>query len=153
MEQPSPAYVGDEAFVFFSYSHDDKALVFEESRWLQDLGIKVWYNARIGAGRDGLKRSRTRLCVAARLSTSSHRGRWHRRTAARAESRGGGASVSGCGPSGTDDPVRRHALSLNNRQAILKHQLGSSQYEKAMLRFLAGTPVSGEGVPVHPADQ
>lgn len=44
-------------------------------------------------------------------------------------------------------------LSLNNRQAILKHQLGSSQYEEAMLRFLAGTPVSGEGVPVHPADR
>ena len=50
MEQPSPAYQGDEPFVFVSYSHADEKIVYEEIRCLQDQGVNVWYDTRIRAG-------------------------------------------------------------------------------------------------------
>ena len=37
-------------YVFVSYSHRDEALVYREIRWLQDQGVKVWYDTQIQAG-------------------------------------------------------------------------------------------------------
>ena len=51
MVKPFPAYKGEEPYVFVSYSHADKDLVFAEIRWLQDQGFNVWYDATgIGPG-------------------------------------------------------------------------------------------------------
>jgi tetratricopeptide (TPR) repeat protein len=50
LDQPAPAYEGAEPYVFVSYSHQDEELVYGEIRWLQDQGIKVWYDTQIQGG-------------------------------------------------------------------------------------------------------
>jgi TolB-like protein len=50
VDKPSPAYSGDQPYVFVSYSHLDEKLVFAEIRWLQDQGIHVYYDEGIAPG-------------------------------------------------------------------------------------------------------
>lgn len=50
IDQPLPAYQGDEPYVFVSYSHEDKNLVYPEIRWLQDQGVNVWWDEGISPG-------------------------------------------------------------------------------------------------------
>jgi TolB-like protein len=45
-----PAYTGDEPFVFVCYAHDDARAVYSEIEWLNDQGIRVWYDEGISAG-------------------------------------------------------------------------------------------------------
>ena len=51
MEAPFPAYKGDDSYVFVCYSHTDTDVVYPEIAWLQQQGIKVWYDEGISAGR------------------------------------------------------------------------------------------------------
>ncbi len=51
MDQPFPAYQGDEPFVFVCYSHEDTDVVYPEIGWLQEQSINVWYDEGISAGR------------------------------------------------------------------------------------------------------
>ena len=44
MADPLPAYEGDSAYAFISYSHHDTSVVFAEIRWLQDNGMNVWFD-------------------------------------------------------------------------------------------------------------
>lgn len=44
MADPLPAYEGDSAYAFISYSHHDTSVVFAEIRWLQDSGMNVWFD-------------------------------------------------------------------------------------------------------------
>ena len=50
MNAPLPACSGDKPFVFVSYSHQDKSLVYPEIRWLQDHGFEVWWDEGISPG-------------------------------------------------------------------------------------------------------
>ena len=50
MDQPFPAYEGDEPYVFVSYSHEDESAVYKEIRWLQDQRVNVWYDEGISPG-------------------------------------------------------------------------------------------------------
>ncbi len=50
MDQPFPAYQGDEPYVFVCYAHDDSAVVYPEMQWLRDQGVNVWYDEGISAG-------------------------------------------------------------------------------------------------------
>ncbi len=51
MDKPLPAYRGDEPYVFVCYSHADEKIVYPEIRWLQDQGVRIWYDEGISAGR------------------------------------------------------------------------------------------------------
>lgn len=50
MAEPLAAYKGGDPFVFVCYSHDDQAVVYPQLRWLQDQGVKLWYDEGISGG-------------------------------------------------------------------------------------------------------
>ncbi len=51
MDELEPAELNTGAhFVFVSYSHEDEAMVQEEIAWLQDQGVRVWYDRGISIG-------------------------------------------------------------------------------------------------------
>lgn len=50
LERPFEAYEGDEPYVFVCYSHDDKALVYPELVRLKDSGFHLWYDEGISPG-------------------------------------------------------------------------------------------------------
>ena len=50
MDSPFPAYKGDEPYVFVSYSHRDSSEVFPEIIRLRDQGFNIWYDEGIEAG-------------------------------------------------------------------------------------------------------
>ena len=49
---PYPAYRGDEPYVFISYAHDDKDLVFPEIKRFNEAGFHVWYDEGIAPGNE-----------------------------------------------------------------------------------------------------
>jgi len=52
LERPFEAYRGDEPYVFVCYSHDDKAVVYQEIAWLHEQGVNVWYDEGISPGEE-----------------------------------------------------------------------------------------------------
>ena len=51
MTRPPP-YIGDEPFIFVSYSHMDESRVFAEIAWLTEQGIRVFYDEGITPGEE-----------------------------------------------------------------------------------------------------
>jgi TolB-like protein len=51
LDQPFPAYRGDEPYVFVCYAHEDEGVVYPEIGWLHEQGINLWYDEGISAGR------------------------------------------------------------------------------------------------------
>ncbi len=49
---PYPAYRGSEPYVFISYAHDDKDLVYAEIKRFNDAGFHVWYDEGIAPGNE-----------------------------------------------------------------------------------------------------
>lgn len=66
MDNPLPAYRGEDPFLFVCYSHDDKDVVYAEIAWLQGQGINVWYDEGISAG------SNWRAAIGTALLDASH---------------------------------------------------------------------------------
>jgi len=136
--QPAPAYEGAEPFVFVSYSHQDEARVYREIRWLQDQGVKIWYDTQIQAGSEWSDAVANAISGCARflyfitpnsvVSENCRRELNH----AIAESR----SILAVHLQDTDVPggIR---LNLDNRQAILKHRLEPADYRSTLLRALS----------------
>nr|MDO8110933.1 TIR domain-containing protein [Candidatus Sigynarchaeota archaeon] len=54
-EIPFPAYKGKEAFIFVSYSHDDKSVVYPEILRLHEMGYRIWYDQGIGVSKEWVK--------------------------------------------------------------------------------------------------
>jgi hypothetical protein len=50
MDQPFAAYTGDKPYVFVSYSHRDSSAVYPELTWLRESGFNIWYDEGIEAG-------------------------------------------------------------------------------------------------------
>ena len=50
MDKPQP-YRGDEPYVFVCYAHADADTVYPEIRWLQEQGVRIWYDEGISAGK------------------------------------------------------------------------------------------------------
>ena len=42
MDNPLPAYTGDESFIFVCYAHHDSDIVYKELNRLHDDGINFW---------------------------------------------------------------------------------------------------------------
>jgi hypothetical protein len=134
---PLPAYEGDEPYVFVSYSHRDEALVYREIRWLQEQGVKVWYDIQIQAGSEWSDALANAIAGCSRFlyfitpnSVASENCRRELNYAI-AEHR----SILAVHLQQTEVPggIR---LSLDNRQAILKHRLTPGGYRSTILRAL-----------------
>lgn len=52
MENPFPAYKGDEPYIFVCYAHKDRDVVYPEMAWLRDQGLNVWYDEGISPGEE-----------------------------------------------------------------------------------------------------
>jgi len=50
MDQPFPAYRGDDDYIFVSYSHKDAVDIYPEISWLNAQGINIWYDEGISPG-------------------------------------------------------------------------------------------------------
>ena len=138
MEQPAPAYQGDAPFFFVSYSHRDEKLVYQEIRWLQDQGVNIWYDTHIQAGSEWSDTLARAIANCARFiyfvtpnSVASENCRRELNLAIEE-----GRSILAVHLQETDVPggIR---LNLNNRQAILKHQLPADAYRTSLLQALA----------------
>ena len=51
LDNPFPAYKGDEPYVFVCYAHKDDKIVYPEIQWLHDQGFNLWYDEGISAGK------------------------------------------------------------------------------------------------------
>ena len=49
---PFPAYDGDEPYIFISYAHKDKKIVFNDIKRFHDECYNIWYDEGITAGED-----------------------------------------------------------------------------------------------------
>ena len=49
---PYPAYRGSEPYLFVSYAHDDKDIVFAEIKRCNEPGVHVWYDEGISPGNE-----------------------------------------------------------------------------------------------------
>ncbi len=52
MEKPFDAYKGDLPFIFVCYSHAEKDVVYPELAWLNEAGVKIWYDEGIRPGHE-----------------------------------------------------------------------------------------------------
>ncbi len=50
IETPFPAYRGDLPYLFVCYAHADAAMVFDEMAWLNESGIRLWYDDGVRVG-------------------------------------------------------------------------------------------------------
>ena len=63
---PYPAYRGNEPYIFISYAHDDKDIVFPEIKRFNEAGFHVWYDEGISPGNewtDEIADALERCCV------------------------------------------------------------------------------------------
>ncbi len=138
MEQPAPTYEGEEPYVFVSYSHRDEKIVFEEIRGLQELGVKVWYDARILAGSEWSDALANAISGCARflyfITPSSVATENCRRELNHAIEEGRSILAVHLRETKVPGGIR---LILNNRQAILKHQLLPEAYRAALIEALS----------------
>ncbi len=47
MSRPFKAYLGKDPYIFVSYAHKDKEIVYEEIKRMYDLGYRIWYDEGI----------------------------------------------------------------------------------------------------------
>ena len=128
MEKPFPAYRGRDPYVFVSYSHADEGAVFPEIRWLQGQGIKVWYDTTgIGPGSEWNDEIAKAIKHADRflyfITPSSIASEHCRRELNFAQSENRKIVVAYLEETELSDGLR---LSLDNRQAILRHMLSAA---------------------------
>jgi TolB-like protein/Flp pilus assembly protein TadD len=144
VEKPFPAYTGDGAYVFVSYSHDDDA-VLDEIRWLQDHGINVWYDEGISPGSEWsdvlAKRIQDCSSFVYFLTPPSVASEHCRREISFAQTEN--RPILAVHLEQTEVPAGLR-LSLDNRQAILAYERPDS-YRDALLESL-GTPSEPEEV-------
>jgi len=51
LDNPFPAYTGDEPYLFVCYAHKDDTIVYPEILVLHDKGLNIWYDEGISAGK------------------------------------------------------------------------------------------------------
>jgi len=50
MDQPFPAYTGDQPYYFVSYAHKDAEVIYPQLIKLRDAGYNLWYDEGISPG-------------------------------------------------------------------------------------------------------
>ena len=142
MEKPS-AYRGSDPYVFVCYAHEDAERVYPEIAWLQSEGVNVWYDEGISLGTEWTQALADAIEGCARFLffvTPSSVTREHCRRElnfAQAE----GREVLAVHLESAEVPGGLR-LSLNNRQAIFKHDMADEQYRREVLEALLGESVA-----------
>ncbi len=144
MADLEPAYRGEDPYVFVSYSHADEKRVFAELRWLQDQGVRLWYDTTgISAGAEwsdeiasAIKGASCFLYfVTPRSAASEH----CRRELTFSQSITQKILAVHLEETALPDGLR---LSLENRQAILSHRMARADYEAALISALSAYAAS-----------
>jgi TolB-like protein/Tfp pilus assembly protein PilF len=140
VEKPFSAYRGDEPYVFVCYGHEDSEFVFREIAWLNDYGINVWYDEGISPGHewsDELARAIQGCTKVLYFVTPNSVASEHcRRELNFAQEEG--REVVAIHLEATEVPAGLR-LVLNNRQAILKHELSEDEFHKRLIRVAHGS--------------
>jgi TolB-like protein len=145
MERPFPAYKGDAAYIFVSYSHADVAEVYPEITWLKEAGFNIWYDEGISAGRiwseelaAAIKGCEQFLYLATSESIASKHCVSETNFALDAD-----IPVLVVNLDETELPDGLQ-LRLNAQQAIIKPEYSDAQYREKLLEGLR-SPIEGSG--------
>ncbi len=139
VEKPFSAYRGDGPYVFVCYAHEDSDAVFHEIAQLNDYGVNVWYDEGISPGQEWTNElaaaiqgcARVLFLVTPRSVSSEH----CRRELNFAHEEGREVVAVHLEPTEVPAGLR---LSLNNRQAIFKHELEDVEFRKRLVRIAHG---------------
>jgi TolB-like protein len=150
VEKPS-AYQGDETYVFVCYAHEDSDTVYPEIAWLQAEGVNVWYDEGISLGTEWTQALADAIQGCAKflfLVTPNSVNRENcRRELNFAQEEGRDVLAVHLQPTDVPSGLR---LSLNNRQAIFRHQLPDKQYRNEILQALLSTAAKSAMVAIPP---
>jgi TolB-like protein/Tfp pilus assembly protein PilF len=135
VEKPFSAYRGDAPYVFVCYAHEDAESVYGEIGWLHGYAVNIWYDEGISPGLEWTEElasaiqgcTKVLFFVTPNSVTSEHCRR--ELNFAHEEAR----EVVAVHLQPTQVPAGLR-LSLNNRQAILKHELSEEEYRQRLMR-------------------
>ena len=155
MDKPFSAYQGNDPYVFVCYDHDDAESVYREIAWLNNHGINLWYDEGISPGlewTDALAGaiqgcSKVLYFVTRNSVTSEH----CRKELNFAQEEAHDVVAVHLEPTEVPPGLR---LSLNNRQAILRHELSDEHYHEELMQAAqaaAGAPRVPVSQPSTPA--
>ena len=133
MDKPFPAYQGDQPYVFVSYAHADTELVYVELARLTDQGFNIWYDEGISPGtvwRDELARAIERCSVFLLFVSEGTNASQHCMKELNFALDNDRALLAVHLDASEPSPGLR--LSLSDRQAILKYELGDAAYQTAL---------------------
>jgi tetratricopeptide (TPR) repeat protein len=148
VEKPFSAYQGDGPYIFVCYAHDDAGLVYPEIRRLEESGFHLWYDEGISPGSEwsaSLAEHIERCAIFLFFVTPRSVEREHCRREvnfALDQNR----SILAVHLEETQLPSALK-LSLNHRQAVLKHDYQQKEYEQRLHKALTDiNPIdSGSG--------
>jgi len=139
-DRPSPSYAGTEPYVFVCYSHEDAALVYEEIRWLQEQGIRVWYDEHITAGEEWSEELGVAIQGADRMvffvTPKSVLSRHCRNEVGFAQNHGVPVIAVHLAPSSLPPGLE---LTISSSQGIFAHDLPAPEYRRRLLEVLDRT--------------
>ena len=148
MDKPFAAYKGELPYIFVCYAHEDSDAVYPEISWLHDQGVKIWYDEGISPGLEWTEAlasaiqgsSKILFFVTPHSVTSEH----CRRELNFAQEENHDVVAVHLGDTEVPPGLR---LSLNNRQAILRHELSNDHYRQELMQ-VAQTAVADPAEPV-----
>ncbi len=145
VKKPFATYAGDDPYLFVSYSHRDRELVYREMTWLYEAGFNLWYDEGIDLGslwRESLtdslaKSSACLFFVTQHSATSEH---CLRELNFALEE---GIKVL---PVRLDDTVlpRQLRYSLNDRQALIRSKYDEPTYRQTLTAAITKLTQRGE---------
>ena len=139
MEKPLSAYKGDGPYVFVCYAHEDSDSVYSEIAWLNDYGVNVWYDEGISPGHEWTDELASAIQGCTRVlyfvTPNSVASEHCRRELNFAQDENREVVSIHLVPTEVPPGLR---LSLNNRQAILKHELSEEEFHKRLMRVTHG---------------
>lgn len=145
MDRPFAAYQGNESYVFVCYAHGDAEVVYPELGWLHDQGVRIWYDEGISPGSEFPEALGRAVAGASLLvfyvSPRSVASRHCRDEVYYALENG--VPVLAVHLVATELSAGM-ALSLGTSQALLRYQLGSSDYRQRLISALTD-PEAGIG--------
>ena len=137
MDKPSPAYLGDDDYVFVSYAHSNASTVYGELIRLQSEGINIWYDEGISPGSrwtqeiaDAIERCKVFVAFVSIDFISSEN---CVNEAEFAVSKGKRIVQVYLEPTTLPSGLE---LSFSGRQALLKYSLAASTYETQLVNLL-----------------
>jgi adenylate cyclase len=135
LDKPFSAYRGDGPYVFVCYAHEDSEAIYREIAWLNDYGVNVWYDEGISPGHEWTDELASAIQGCTRflyfVTPNSVISEHCRRELNFAQEEG--RELLAIHLEETEVPPGLR-LSLNNRQAILKHDLPEADYHKQLIR-------------------